>query len=200
MLPLYDDNLIKICDYLSDKDKLMLTTTSTNMSKLKYKLLFRTKINISKIYLLPYFDNFENIKIHGNPPKFPKYVKYVHYTTYSTYVAPRVTHLKFKSRGGLTKNGIPSTVTHLIFGENFNDPIQEKIPLSVTHLTFGSRFNRPINDCIPLSVTHLSIGRYFDQGLDFRLLPNVKYFQLHKSFRRTLIKFSAHVPEIRFVD
>jgi len=52
-------------------------------------------------------------------------------------------------------------VTYLIFGNKFNQPIENSIPASVTHLTFGKKFNQPIKNNIPPSVTHLTLYRRF---------------------------------------
>ena len=40
---------------------------------------------------------------------------------------------------------IPKDVTHLIFGDQFNQLLQiDDIPNSVTHLTLGDSFNKPL--------------------------------------------------------
>jgi hypothetical protein len=163
MLPLlFEDVVIKICDGLSDSEKISLTSISSNMNKLKYKLIYCTKIDIAKIYLLPYFDNFENIEIHGNPPKFPRYVKYVHYTTFTLYIVPHTTHLTISSYINLS-----------------ND-----IPPSVTHLTFDcSIVNIPSFEiCIPSSVTHLTLNRGIYRKIDLALLPNITHLQIRPQY------------------
>ncbi len=52
-------------------------------------------------------------------------------------------------------DSIPSSVTYLDFGSQFNQIIKNCIPSSVTHLKLGYTFDQPIENCIPPSVTHL---------------------------------------------
>ena len=59
----------------------------------------------------------------------------------------------------------PKCLTHLTFGDDFNQDIKDCIPISVTHLTFGYYFNQNIKDCIPISVTHLTFGYFLTKVL-----------------------------------
>jgi hypothetical protein len=56
---------------------------------------------------------------------------------------------------------IKSSVTHLIFDDDFDESIDNSIPNSITHLKFGKKFDRSIKDAIPSSVTHLSFAGNF---------------------------------------
>src|SRR5690606_28877215 len=50
---------------------------------------------------------------------------------------------------------LPTSITNLIFGKKFNQPIQNCIPSSVTHLIFGHLFNQSIDD-LPYGIEELT--------------------------------------------
>src|SRR5579872_6166270 len=55
-------------------------------------------------------------------------------------------------------NRFPKYITHLTFGDTFNNDITGLISNSIiariTHLTFGAAFDQDIKGCIPTSVIH----------------------------------------------
>ena len=85
-----------------------------------------------------------------------------------------VTHLTFGNNFNqeLKEGDIPNSVTHLTFYANFNQELKEgDIPNSVTHLTFDDKFNQKLKESdIPNSVTHLTFGSKFNQELN--ILPS----------------------------
>jgi hypothetical protein len=178
MLSLFEEILIQICDELSDNEKISLTSTSSIMDKVKYKIIYRSKIDIAKIYLLPYFDNFENIEIHDDPPKFPKYIKYIHYTTFTRYIPQGTTHLTLK--------------THIFVPK-------DEIPLTVTHLTIDFSFDVSIKSTIPSSVTHLTFNRVIYQIINLALLPNVTHLQLRQQYNWMIINRTSSPVQITFI-
>lgn len=56
----------------------------------------------------------------------------------------------------------PSKLTHLKFGIEFNQPI-DNLPKSLTHLILGDNFNQPI-DNLPNSITQLT---FIYRGTDY---------------------------------
>jgi hypothetical protein len=201
MLLLPEENIIDICDKLTDNEKILFTSISLNMDKLKHKLIYRDIWILEKINRLPYFDNFENIVIQRQDTKFPKYAKYVHHTAFISNVPSNVTHLILSDYllspelYGL----IPGSVTHLEFGYYFDQPIENHIPKSVTHLKFGYHFNRPIKNAIPSSIIRLTFGRNFNQEIDLSILPKIARLRLNKLFDKSLIRNIPLVaPEIIF--
>ncbi len=66
---------------------------------------------------------------------------------------------------------VPSSVTHLTFGYNFNKKIKKYIPASVKHLQLGNAFNQSIYKAIPNSVEYLQLGNSFDLPID-NCIPN----------------------------
>ena len=86
---------------------------------------------------------------------------------------PNISHVTFGNYFNQNiKDCIPASVTHLTFGYYFNQDIKDvssSIPMQLcvtyTHLTFGIYFNQNIKGCIPASVTHLTFGYYFNQDI-----------------------------------
>ena len=78
-------------------------------------------------------------------------------------------------------DNLPNSVTHLIFGACFNQPI-DNFPQNLTHLTFDLRFDQPINN-LPSSITHLIFGACFNQKID-NLPGNLIYLKFGQSFSK----------------
>ena len=150
MLSLYDDIIIKIADELSDKQKIYMTMLSKQLDHFKFKFIYVELVSLSKIKMLPYFDNFENVELDIMMHS-PKFAKFIHFLATTTNIPDKITNLTFNENFNQSiKDCIPSSVSHLTFGWKCNQPIKDCIPSSVSHLTFGHEFNQPIKDCIPL--------------------------------------------------
>jgi hypothetical protein len=162
-MTLYHDIILKICEELSDREKIYLTMTSKWMDKFKYKCRYREKICVDEIANLSYFDNFECIRLSKPTSRCPKFAKYIYFVADMTNIPPMVTHLRFfYVFNEQIKKCIPGSVTHLKFNFWFNQPIEDDdIPVSVTHLEFGDLFNQPIRNKIPASVIYLKFGYSF---------------------------------------
>jgi len=162
MLSICHDMIRKIGELLSDKEKMALTMTSIDMDQLKYVFIYYEKINICKIDKLPYFDNFERVKIFDTKSRCPKNAKRIYFLAHTTNIPPFVTHLTFVDDfNSSIKDCIPSSVTYLAFGHYFNQPIENSIPSTITHLTLGNQFNQSLENNIPTGVTHLIYGPAF---------------------------------------
>jgi hypothetical protein len=180
------DIFSQICKHFDDREKISLTAITTIANEFKYKLMYVDQIDEKKIRKLPFYDNFESILISYVHEQFPKNVKRIHarcyadcaiYSSSIDFAIPTtVTHLILTPNFGYIespmidnrvkyfvrslKTKIPNSITHLTFGEYFNNqPINDCIPNSVTYLKFrGQYFYKPIENCIPNSVIHLSLG------------------------------------------
>jgi len=75
-----------------------------------------------------------------------------------------ITHLKFGDNFDQPVENLPSSITHLTFGKKFNQSI-DNLPTSITHLTFESDFNQPVEN-LPSSITDLTFGENFNQPID----------------------------------
>jgi len=173
MLTIYDDLILKITDFLTDRQKINLIATSKIMNKIKHKLTYREIMHVDKIANLSYFNNFESVEISNDENKCPKYAKYIYFVASTTDVPIFVTNLTFDDYFNKTiDNVIPRTVTHLMFGQSFNKSIKDSIPLSITHIIFGFNFNQIIKDSIPESVTHLIFGNFYDKPIEKNDIPS----------------------------
>jgi len=182
MLTLYDDIILKINEFLLDREKIKFATSSKLTDHLKYKYTYYEKINIFKVATLPYFNNFENIE---TPFKISKQAKCIYLKSQSTNIPHRITHLTLDNDN--PTNTIPALVTHLMFGNCFNQPIHDMIPPFVTYLAFGARFNKPIKEYdIPTSVTHLIFGDDFNQPIYNCIPASVMYLSFGHSFNQPI--------------
>src|SRR5687768_11404502 len=81
--PFCDDIILKICELLSDKAKIMFLSTCVSTNKLKSKATYHEKVHVYWIMNLPYFDNFEYVKISQSTDICPKNTKHVHFGKYA---------------------------------------------------------------------------------------------------------------------
>jgi hypothetical protein len=86
----------------------------------------------------------------------------------------KITHLIFGEKFNQLINNLPLGLLYLKFGYYFNQPINENIlPNSLTHLIFGYEFNQTINiNVLSNSLTHLTFGYNFNQLINENILPN----------------------------
>lgn len=208
------DVFIKIAEWLSDREKLSLTTVSKLFGELKYKFIYGTKMRIEDIMLLPYFHNFESVEIYHKKNTLPKRVKYVYFKAHGTnipssicppwifdktIIPPMATHLTFDDDfNESVDNCIPDSVTHLTFGCSFNRSIINCIPKSITHLTFGRDFNQAITCCIPSSVTHLTFGRVFNQSISDCIPGSVTHLTFGNRFNQPIENLPTSITHLRF--
>lgn len=87
-----------------------------------------------------------------------------------------VTHLNFNQYGGkILPNSIPNHITHLDFGDIYNQHTKlDMIPYGTQFLRFGKNFNNCIDiDAIPNTVTNIIFNMYrYDQILDKFVIPD----------------------------
>lgn len=110
-------------------------------------------------------------------------------------ISSNVTHLQFGNffNQPLGKK-IPSTVKHIRFGINFDQPVIGSIPNSVTHLIFGYSFNQPIENAIPSSIIHLEFGFCFDQCVDsISSFDRLKFLKFVRGMRLSPTKTFVNV-------
>jgi len=186
MLITNEDNFIYISKFLTDREKIYLATTSSSMNDLKYKFRYCERIRMDKIVHLPYFHNFEFIKIHAIPPTYPKCVKFIHLLTYSTNIPSNITHLTFRRRFNEPVKNIPLSVTYLKFGDYFNQPIEGVVPSSVTRLNLRWNFDHPIKNNIPSSVTHLTLYCNIDNSKIGDIPSSVVHLKIGGRFNKNI--------------
>jgi hypothetical protein len=158
------DIIFFICSYYEkNKDIIYLLSTSVYLHTLKYKYIFNKEpAYYYNITLISYKENIKNVIVENVSELMD---------------CKHITHLTFGDDfyQHLIKPGIlPSSLTHLTFGNFFNKPIESGIlPSLLTHLTFGYYFNQPITSgVLPSSLIHLTFGDWFDQPIEPDVLPS----------------------------
>ncbi|QGR54348.1 fnip repeat-containing protein [Moumouvirus maliensis] len=86
-----------------------------------------------------------------------------------------------------TKN-IPNGVTHLIFRDRFNEPLENCIPKSVTHITFGKTFNQSLEGCLPDNVYYLKLGSHFNRSIKANILKNITHLEFGFFFNKPILE------------
>jgi hypothetical protein len=182
-------------NFLSNKEKIVLSATSKTMNKLKYKFRYPQYVRIHEIRHLPYFDNFECVSVLDAKDNVPKNAKIVCYVAYDINIPSSVTHLYFFNYlDNADQLNIPQTVTQLTFGYGFNDTINFEIPTSVTHLSF----DKLIKCHIPLSVTHLDLDYHFNSRIKNINIPqSVTHLSFGRKFNQELKGIPSTVIEIK---
>lgn len=163
----YKDIRTEILSLISDHDKNMLLSTNKEMYKIKFLVIFNTKIYFNKqTRKIKYLSSFTNVVI-SDIQQFN--------------ILKNVTHLTFHDdfNQDITKI-IPDNVTHITFGYHFNKSILGVIPNNVQHLTFGHKFNKPILNAIPKNVTHLTFDHKFNQSILNAIPDNVQHLTFGK--------------------
>jgi hypothetical protein len=80
------------------------------------------------------------------------------------------------------------SLTHLTFGEHFNQSVSRCFPQSLTHLTFGDNYNKPVSGFLPRNLTHLTFGNEFNQSVN-ELPPNLTHLKFGASFNHPVSGF-----------
>jgi len=187
MLSLCEDVILKISELLTDRQKIKLTMICKIMSKFKYKMMYREKIQLHLITGLPYFDNFQRIIIlNTKHTTYPKNIKNIYLEPCMDFpINIPVTHLRLGNCFDLSINNcIPSSVIRLTFDTHFNKPLVN-IPSSVTHVTFGICFDQYL-DGIPSSVTHLTLGWNFNRSIRNKIPQSVTHLTFGGCFNRSI--------------
>lgn len=139
------DIIIEICNYLSDKNKIMFLSVNKILDSNKNNIFYNDRTRYYNIKNLWYHDQFTDIcvldlcKLHILPKHVKKLqIYYLHYGAH-----------------------IPNSITHLIFESYFNQYINGIIPKNVTYLSLGSYYKKDIKDAIPITVKKLVISKNY---------------------------------------
>jgi len=142
-----------------DKDRCQLLMTCKEISKCDfyfYKFIFA-----KKIIEIPWFDHFVNVIVEDIvvlPRSVIGVCFWYNYKKSINGMIPSTVKRVFfdddSGEGPIIDECLPTSVTYLRFGENFNKPIDGKFIPSVTHIVFGIKYNQPL-DNLPPSLTHI---------------------------------------------
>jgi len=179
-----------ITQFIEDnKDICRLMMTCKEISNCRF--YFNGKIILTdEIVRSGWFDRFTNIELQSVMRKLPLSINHLWINwefndSIENKIPLTVTHLHFDSIKVLPTM-FPSSITHLIFGHNFNRSIAGCIPSSVVELIFGISFNQPINDCIPSSVGILKFTDDFNQPISGFIPSSVRQLELGCKFNQNL--------------
>ena len=162
--------------------KLPKSPTHLTIQYYNYYKIKNINIPNTVVYLrIGSFCSYKNIFDSTFEEQIPKFIKRIEFseTLLNLKIPNWITHLKFGDSFNekIAKNAIPNSVKYLEFGRNFNQSISGRIPNSakaVTHLIFGESFSQNsenLKNSIPNSVTHLTFkGEYF--GNYCKCIPN----------------------------
>jgi len=196
------DVLPQICNYLGDRDKLRLLSTSRQMWECICHITLVNLVYVSKISRLSYFDRFSRVITCNERQKIPTNAKEIHQrTSYPRCIINSVTHLQIMC---IPRNQyvIPPSVTHLMV-----DTIYDILPglaihchTTVTHLTFGHNYNSFMKN-MPLSITHLKFGNRFNRFIVGKIKPMVTYLEFGRDFNQSIIDaIPGSVTQLMFGD
>ena len=76
----------------------------------------------------------------------------------------KITHLIFGNEFNQTVNYLPTTLTHIFFGSSFDKPI-DNLPNSIEVIVLGSSFNKVINN-LPTNLIGITFGEKFNQQVN----------------------------------
>jgi len=169
MLSIYKDLFSPIGEYLSNREKILLTATCKILDSLKYSFVYRDKVLSNKIIHLPYKHNFRYVTFATAFESVPDYVTHLEFTNMYSIpdyinIPSSVTSVKFHRHFSGPINGLPKFIARLNMGNDFNAQI-DKLPTLLRRLKLGHFFNKPM-DNLPESLTHLEVGYYFNQQID----------------------------------
>ncbi|KAF2069778.1 hypothetical protein CYY_008901 [Polysphondylium violaceum] len=96
-------------------------------------------------------------------------------------------------------SSLPS-LTHLVFGSNFNQLIKKSIlPQSLVHLKFGFQFDQLIMvDSLPNSLQILKFGHSFNQNIKYPLPTNLKTLIFGSKFNSLIYKLNDSLNYLEF--
>lgn len=91
------------------------------------------------------------------------------------------------------------SITHITFGDKFNQPVDDVLPCSLTHLDFGQRFNCTIKS-LPPTITSLTFGFGFNKMANFP--PALKVLKLGYTYSSPIGKLpdSIHTLEVNVTE
>jgi len=114
---------------------------------------------------------------------------------YSLCLPTSLTHLEFGSNFNSPVDKLPPTVTHITFGYQFNQPVGH-LPPNITYLTFGYDFDQPV-DNLPSSITYLTFGWNFNHPVD-HLPPNVNHLTFSTHFNQPVQHLPSKITHLTF--
>eukprot|EP01112_Ceratiomyxa_fruticulosa_P011471 TRINITY_DN310_c0_g1_i1.p1 TRINITY_DN310_c0_g1~~TRINITY_DN310_c0_g1_i1.p1 ORF type:complete len:412 (-),score=52.07 TRINITY_DN310_c0_g1_i1:290-1525(-) len=155
----------------------------------------------------------------SNLPHTLQYLKFDFMFNKTVSFPPNLIHLEFDYFYNQSVDGLHSltSLTHLIFGGNFNMPINKlpqsllflklgdefdyplsDLPRNLEHLHFGESFNEPLSD-LPLKLTHIKFNYRFNQAVSKHNLPSsLTHIEFGISFNKNVDNLPQNITHIEF--
>jgi hypothetical protein len=96
----------------------------------------------------------------------------------------------------IKKRNIPNNVTHIIFGDEFNQEIKY-FPPKLKSIKFGSSYNKPIY--LPAGIEEVEFGNEFNQYIDF-LPESIKVLKFGPKFNSNIRSYPPNLETLEFGD
>lgn len=127
---MHKDWIIYASQYLTNREKIYLSMTSTSFCQLKYAFTYNERVDVDAISYLPYYDNFTSISANRLDQSFPKRIEKL-YLTIEEYLCDPIEH------------PVPSSVTDLT--------------LILPETSSFDALARPINSYITNYIVHFTL-------------------------------------------
>ncbi|AVL95191.1 FNIP repeat-containing protein [Moumouvirus australiensis] len=181
MIELPIELVVYVCDYLDDKDK--------------FSIFFACKTfrSYSSLIRLKKFYTYYKIKNFMNEFKFDN----IWYFFDGEVVPHGITILCFPNMFNKSiANLIPNSTSNIIFGRNFNQPLnefclEETLP-NLRELTFGEYFNQSIK-YLPKRVIKLTFLGPFNEEIHGKIPHGTKYLTFSNSFKGCIPNSVTHL-------
>jgi hypothetical protein len=111
-------------------------------------------------------------------------------------IATDCAHHKFTESKFIGCN-LPSSITHLSFGKNFNQPI-DNLNDAISHLSFGKKFNHQIEN-LPDTITYLYLSECFNQPIN-KLPKELLNLILGSEFNQKIDALPNKIETIKFIN
>jgi hypothetical protein len=174
----------------SGKIKIILDNEYNGDIAIKYlELGYYIKLAYHTNYFISDLDKYRE-RIYGC------YIHTIHDLYKLKLIKHNLTHLKFNRNFNdyVYNYNLPATITHLIFGMNFNKQV-DNLPETLQHLEFGYHFTRSVNN-LPNGLTYLFLGHDFNKPVDN--LPNtLKYLEFGMMFNQSIDKLPDSITHLK---
>ncbi|AEQ60839.1 FNIP repeat-containing protein [Acanthamoeba polyphaga mimivirus] len=176
-----------LTNWLKDYDKRMLLSTCKNFLSLQSCVYYEDIYYYEEIHKLSYHQMFRKVELELCKFKtpIPKIVTNLEFDVY--FNEPLINRrIKIRNKWVKIRKIIPSTVKYLDMGYSFNKSIRGALSYGLTTLIFGPEFNQPIDNCIPSTVTYLEFSVYFDQPVVGYLPPGLTHLIFGTDFNQPI--------------
>ena len=112
-------------------------------------------------------------------------------------VSQNVTHITFGERFNQRIDALKTThVIDLCFGDAFDSPVNDVLPQTLLMIAFGASFNQPVN-FLPAQLRSISFGLMFNRPTN-NLPDSLLYIKYGESFSEEVIRLPTALTHLEF--